>query len=853
MYEKHYIIGSDRMVGHVSSFWKPIAGLSRKEDEGPYALRIYSNAVDLRLRQAMNTRWRKVWRDLWANKTRTLLVLLSIAVGVTAIGMVMGAQIIVDESLPAAYAAVNPASATIYSLATFDEDVVAAVEEMPEVGEAEGRRFTAVRFLTSDGEWRTIQLTAVPDFEDMQINKITAQEGEFPPPERALVFERASMTANLGLGDVAIGDTLIIEPPDGKQREIEVAGTVHDLSQLPAFMAGSAYGYLSYDTLEWLGEPRDFNTLIFVAAENQLDMQHVQEVGTLVRDRMERSRVSVAYVLIFPPGEHPAQNFLDAISLILGGMGLLSLALSSFLIVNILAAILAQQTRQIGMMKAVGAKTRQVTVMYFVLVLLFGILALLVAIPLGAVGATGLASVFAGLLNFDVGGFSLDPRVVLIQVFIGLTVPLIAAIYPIYHGTRVTVREAISEQGLGKGHFGSSPIDRLLMGLQNLSLLERPSQMSLRNTFRRKGRLVLTLITLSMATAIFIAILSIRASLLQTLDDALNLFDYDVQVVFDRSYRVDPLRRTATEVAGVEEVETWGFGTARRIRPDDTESDSIVVYAPEPDSKMVNPTLLEGRWLAEDDTNTIVLNTDVLRSEEDVGIGDTITLNIGGYENDWQVVGIIRGLLTGPNAFVTFDHFSRVTNDVGQAAVSLVRLHDRDPASQTAVGGALEDHYRISGYRVQQTQTIAQLRSMITTIFNVVIGFLLFMALLLGIVGGLGLMGTMSINVLERSREIGVMRAIGASDGAVLRIVLLEGVIIGLLSWVIGGFIALPASRLLTDAVGNALLQAAPSYVFAQTGALIWLVIVLILAAIASFLPAWRASRLTVREVLSYE
>ena len=160
-----------------------------------------------------------------------------------------------------------------------------------------------------------------------------------------------------------------------------------------------------------------------------------------------------------------------------------------------------------------------------------------------------------------------------------------------------------------------------------------------------KGGLVLTLITLSLATAIFIAILSIRASLLQTLDDALYLFDYDVQVVFDRSYRAEPIQRTALEIAGVDEVETWGFGTSRRIRPDDSESDSIITYAPRGDSKMLNPTLLEGRWLQPDDTNAIVLNTDVLRTEEDVGIGDMITLNVGGTEADWEIVGIIRGLV----------------------------------------------------------------------------------------------------------------------------------------------------------------------------------------------------------------
>jgi putative ABC transport system permease protein len=154
---------------------------------------------------------------------------------------------------------------------------------------------------------------------------------------------------------------------------------------------------------------------------------------------------------------------------------------------------------------------------------------------------------------------------------------------------------------------------------------------------------------------------------------------------------------------------------------------------------------------------------------------------------------------------------------------------------------------------VQQMQTIAQLRTLIASIFNVIIVFLLFMALLLGIVGGLGLMGTMSINVIERTREIGVMRAIGASDGAVLRIVLLEGVIIGLISWIIGGLLALPASYFLTNTVGTILLQASPSYVFSISGTILWLFIVLVLAGIASFIPARSASKLTIREVLSYE
>jgi putative ABC transport system permease protein len=798
-------------------------------------------------------RWRKVLRDLLTNKTRTVLVLLSIAVGVTAIGMVMGSQMMVDQNLPAQYTAVNPAAGTIFTLSTFDDDMVAAIADMPAVGQVEGRRVTTIRFQTPEGEWRTMQLTAVTDYNNITINKLSPETGEYPPPEESLLIERASFDPSLGLGAAAVGDVLTIEPPDGKQRQMQIAGSVHDISQLPAFLNGSGYGYITFDTLEWLGEPRNYNIVVYTTAEKQDDQEHVEAVGKLIQERLEKGGTAVLFVLVFPPGEHPAQNFLDTFSLILGAMGILSLVLGGFLIVNTLSAILAQQIRQIGIMKSIGASTGQITGMYLLMVLMFGVLSLLIAIPLGAVGARGLASIFAGLLNFDIGAFQIFPQVIVVQVVIALLAPLLAALIPIWRGVRVTVREAVSEHGLGKGHFGHSTADRLVLGLRHIIPMQRPQQISLRNTFRRKGRLALTLITLSLASAIFISIFSVRASLVQTLDDALAYFDYDVQIIFDRSYRTERIVREAIGLPGVAGVETWGFGTVRRIRPDESESDSIILYAPPPDSGMLNPTLLEGRWLQEGDTNALVVNTDVLRTEEDVGVGSTITLNINGRESDWVIVGIVRGILTGPNAFANFDYYGRVTKEADRAQISLIRLADRTPERQLTQGQFLEEVYRRGGFRVQQMQTIAQFRNILNTIFNIVIVFLLFMAVLLGVVGGLGLMGTMSINVIERTREIGVMRAIGASDGAVLRIVLLEGVIIGLISWLIGGIVAIPASRALANAVGQALLQADPSYTFSTGGALLWLGIVLLLALFASFLPARSASRLTVREVLSYE
>jgi putative ABC transport system permease protein len=127
------------------------------------------------------------------------------------------------------------------------------------------------------------------------------------------------------------------------------------------------------------------------------------------------------------------------------------------------------------------------------------------------------------------------------------------------------------------------------------------------------------------------------------------------------------------------------------------------------------------------------------------------------------------------------------------------------------------------------------------------------MATMIAIVGGLGLMGTMSINVLERTREIGVMRAIGASNRDIQGIVIVEGMIVGLISWAISILVSIPITAILCYGVGMAILTAPMPVVYGVTGIIAWLIFTLVLASIASALPARRASRLTVRDTLAYE
>jgi len=268
---------------------------------------------------------------------------------------------------------------------------------------------------------------------------------------------------------------------------------------------------------------------------------------------------------------------------------------------------------------------------------------------------------------------------------------------------------------------------------------------------------------------------------------------------------------------------------------------------------MLQPTLLSGRWLQMDDENKVVVNTDLLKDETDLKLGDEIIIKIGRHETKWQIVGIVQGILAGPFLYANYPYFARVARDVGEVGGIQITTNQPDAAGQIAVAKQLETIFKDAGYNVTQIQTVADLRAQIEVMFNFLVSFLLVMAVVLAIVGGLGLMGTMSINVLERVREIGVMRAIGASDGAILRMVMVEGMLIGLISWFIATCIAFPLSKILSDQVGIQLFQSPLSFAFSFTGVTIWFLLAVTLAAIASFLPARGASRLTVREVLAYE
>jgi len=794
----------------------------------------------------MRPRWHKIIRDLYHNRTRTMLVVLSIAVGVFAFGTIMATRTVITRELRAGYLAINPASATI-TTQPFDDDLIDAVRRVPGVAAAQGRRAVDARVQIGPDTWQDTTLFVLPDDGARTIAIVSPEVGAWPAPDKSLLIERSSLPKL----DARLGDTVRVALPGQTARDLPISGLTHDLSLPPAAIAGQATGYVNAETMAWLGGPAAYNQLQITVSENRADADHIRAVAARVERVIERGGREALVIDVPAPLQHPAEAVLPTMLMILTTLGVLALLISGFLIVNTISAILTQQLRQIGIMKAIGARTPQIMGLYFVLALAFGALALLIAVPLGALGAYGMTSFVAGQLNVDIEGFRMPPSVVAVQAAAALLVPLFAAAAPILGVVRRPAREALSgEIGAPPGR---APLDGLLA---RVSALSRPTRLALRNTFRRGGRLARTLVALSLGGAVFVTVITLRVSLFATLDRSIASQRYDVEVQLARQYRERRAVQSALAAPGLVGAESLLRAQAFPVHPDGGTGEGVMLRALPATTTMFAPQVSAGRWLLPGDDRAIVLSTNFLTKERETQLGDVVRLEIGDEAFDWRVVGLVEEMVppTSPAVgYVPLDAYTRAIGGVGRTDTLRVATVGHDPASHAAAAAALEARLERDGLEVRMIRSRSADRAILSERFNLLTAILSMMAGIIGTVGGLGLAGTMSINVIERTREIGIMRAIGASDAAVRQIVLSEGLVIAAMAWLVGTLLSVPMSLGMCYAFGKALLNIPLEWRYSLPAVAMWLGIVLLIASVASLLPARAASRLTVREVLAYE
>ena len=785
----------------------------------------------------MTVPWHKAFRDFWQERARTVLVVAAIALGISAFAAVMSSYAILTRELDRGYLNTNPASA-ILRVDSIDDKLVAEILKNPEVSAAEPRRVVTGQIKSGPMYWRNLTLFVVKDYGDIRVSKLAPERGAWPPATGEILIERDAFQ----VARANIGDTVIVKTMNGVECPLVVSGSVHDVGQAQARMENIVYGYINLATLAQLGEQPYLDRLNLLVAENRFEENHIRKVAGDVKTRIESQGHEVRRIEVPRPGKHPHSDLMALLLLAMSSFGLFVLVLSGILVVNLLTAMMASQVRQIGVMKAIGGTRWQIARIYFSQALFLGMAAVIVSLPLGLLGARALCRYMAVFLNFDINSFAVPLWVYLLVALVGIAAPLAAAAWPVWKGSGTSVRVALADFGLTQTTFGGSSFDRALARVGGSF---RPLVFAIRNSFRRRLRLMLTLATLAVGGLFFMSALNVRASLINTLDQMFGAKKFDLSVSLRERYDDEQLRRALSNTPGVKRAEGW-LATEASVAGQNFDLIAFPV-----DTQLLAPKISEGRFLLPTDTDAIVVNDGLATKFPQFRVGQTVNVQVEGVEKSWRVVGLAREPLSPAVAYVPLGAVQVLTPPM----VNSVRLSldHADEDTITAVKAELDRRLEANGMRARGSSSKADSRFAYDQHMVMIYLFLILMSAIIGAVGGLGLMTTMSLNVLERRREMGLLRAIGATPRMVWLMIVIEGVVIGLLSWAIAALFAWPVSKLIGDMFVSALFNGGLDFVFEARGLAIWFVVSIALSALASFLPAWRASRATVREALAYE
>ncbi|MDX2467427.1 MAG: FtsX-like permease family protein, partial [Acidimicrobiia bacterium] len=740
---------------------------------------------------------------------------------------------VIDREMDRNYAETNPASAVLH-MESVDDDLVALAGANQDVVVAEARREFTARLVQGSDDWIDLRLVVVEDFDKLEINRFFPDEGAWAPTGNEILIERSSLDEV----DIAIGDEISVATPVGGTRSLTVVGLTHDPGRTPAWMTGQVVGYIGLEGLAAIGVEPVLNELrVIVAGEG--DRAAIGRIADSLVADLEVQGAEVLRVDVPAPGEHPAQGVMRTMLFLLQAFGGIALISSGALVATLITTQLRQQSHEIGVMKAIGAGSRQIASIYLGSVALLSFVALAVGIPIGALGGRGFVAFTFGLLNFEVSSYRFDLWVVLVQVAAALGLPLLAVLSPVLKMSRVPVNALLSDHGAADG---AEPATR---GFLRLSWLRRTTVYGLRNALRTPSRTVLTVIVLSMGGAAFMVALNTGVAWDRAVVTEFEARDYTLEIQLDRPYGDEILEQALGEPEPLGEVELWNQFPAAINVPGGGVGDTFRLLVPPQNTTMVDFPIIEGRWLRPDDEDVLVVTQFLDDPAPDVG--STVTVEVGATSGEWMVVGVVRQLTGGSTGLAYASNQPDGVDAAGSA--NQVRIGGSSPSSL----GAVEDRLAGNDVGVVSMATAADGREALDDHLLIIVGLLMIMAILIAIVGGLGLVESMSISVLERRRELGVMRAVGASNSTVLQVVLLEGLFLAFLSWLSAVLLSVPATLVVETITGQMFAQAPLDPSFSAAGIVGWLAIVTVLAAFASAIPALETIDTPVHQVLVYE
>ena len=801
--------------------------------------------------------WKKVSSDLLIHKYRTVLSISSISIGLFVIGTLLGMMDLQLSHMDKAHQASQPSHISLMLRRDVDFSVAETIRNMDDIASVDTMTQFTGQFKTPESaQWQTGTIVFRTDYLNQKQDQMRLLAGSFPH-DKSIAIERLSAK----YAHLKLGDTLEINTAKGTEK-LSITGIIRHPFVKPPSFGGQLQLFIAPELAPLFNIPNASFRQLLVQIKSPYSQEKAHLIAGEIRQKLASLTIPVNATLLQNPDQHWGRTIFNGIHLILTIMAWASLALSSVLILNTVAALITQQTDQIGIMKSLGARRTSIAKIYLSEVFVLSVIALLIAIPLSWAGAYYSSRWLLNLFNIEIEEFVYSSKALYLMIGGGLIAPILAALQPILQGASMSVRAAISSYGLG-ADFISHRFDRWLE-LKIATQLPTIYAMTLGNLLRRKARLLWTQSILIIAGVLFIVIMSLIASLKLTLNNELARNNYDVRLGFIQDQPSEIITKLINSIPNSQSLELWNRLPAELSINDkpvqQIGSLGIQMIALPTNTSMYKPLIVEGRWFENTDEKQphLVINADTA-ALNGIHVGDKIMTTVLQHPpQEWEVIGLYRwfagsGYTVEP-IYAPLSTLQLNPKNEFNYSFALLKANINSITEEKDYLDALKNVFQQYPIALDIYTTLAKLeqRQFAENQFKPITSMLLGLAIMIAVVGAIGLSGTLAISVLQRTREIAVLRAIGANSTAIFRLFMLEGLFHGLLAWLISVPTAYLVAAPLAKKLGLTMLNIQLDFVFSQLSLLIWLVIVLILAVIATYLPARNAARMVVRAGLNY-
>ena len=783
-------------------------------------------------------RLRKVASDFRVRWGRTLLSLIGLSLGLFGLAAVVTAFAIIANDLDENFERTNPPNVVI-AADRVSEAAIRRLRTIEGVTGVDDRPMVAGRLEVGVGQWMPIMVHVVADFDRMPTARIFPQSGPWPPSTGSLLVERSGRFWVRG----STGAELRLRLGAGRPFTARLGGFAFDPGQAPSPMDRVIYAYVTPQTWNtWTGQPPVSRLLLKVDTRST----SAADVAGAAQSMLRAGGADVRRVQSFEHPAHPHQFQLNSFVAMLGALGLFSFLMCAVLIVNLIDSVMANEQRSIGVMRALGARRRQIASDYLFAMGLLGLAAGALVLPFALPTGRGIAGFIAMAVNFDLlspGG----PRW-LIPFILGLAflLPVSVALYRVLRASRMPVREALSRLEPGRNGRRSERFGALL---RPFPLLQR---IAIRSLSRRPWRALLTSAILALGVAFFMMALNVRSSMLATVDTVERTKPHDLALTLRQSYPNDQIASWLGDFPSISSWEYWAVSEGNLQRPGGQAVNPMAVYFIPGTSIAFRPDVLAGQWLQPGRANGIVVTQAVVDANPFIQVGAEFVLRLNERSTPVEIIGVVKefgeGRLYAPLA---------LHEALGQPAARsnhiIITLTDHSASAQTGAIAELEESIVASdweiaaamGTRMWEQIILAHLVD-IGRLFSVIAGIALF-------IGAMGLASSISVGVVERYREIAVLKAIGGRSRAVATIFVSEALLIALVGTCFALLIAPWLSRAAADKFGTLMIEYPFDYRAADNVGFLALAVALLIALLACIFPVRTALRMTIRKALRTE